>query len=138
MSRKILPVLLLLIFSAGCALFDTADEERELLPVRNVKAVPFPVRPLEFKKTDIRQDKDLLIISGSVENVSYSPVAGVVVRAVVFLATDQTTEAVHVPAVPSVLQPGESAEFFTTALVDQPVSQVELHLQWESYYPPGL
>ena len=131
-------LVLLVFLVAGCALFDREEQARELLPVRNVKAVPFPVRPLEFDETKIRQEKDQLHISGVVENISYSPVKNVNIQAIVYLAGDQTDRTLLMPVIPRILQPGDKGEFTVLGIVEQPVSHVELHVQWEPYYPPGL
>jgi hypothetical protein len=129
---------LLVVLIAGCALFDREEKKRELLPVRNVRVVPFPVRPLEFEDQLAKQEKDLLTISGSVRNVSYAPVVNVSIRAIVFLAEDQSINTLLMPLLPSVIQPGEKTAFSVAGLVEQPVSHVELHIDWEEYYPPGL
>ena len=128
----------LMLLISSCTLFDREERQRELLPVRNVKAVPFPVRPLEFDETRIRQEKDQLHISGVIENISYSPVKNVTIQAIVYLAEDQTDRTLLMPVIPRILQPGDKGEFTVLGIVEQPVSHVELHVQWEPYYPPGL
>jgi hypothetical protein len=131
-------LLVLLLISVGCAVFNREEKKKELLPVRNVKTVPFPVRPLEFGDLRARQEKDQFTVSGKVKNISYSPVVNVKVRAVILLAEDQSVRTLTLPVLPTLLQPGESGEFSATGIVEQPVSEVELHPEWEEYYPPGL
>jgi hypothetical protein len=138
--RIILSVLLLAFVVTGCAYFEKKQKEkqRELLPVRNVKVVPFPVRPLEFENTKVRQEKDQVAISGQIKNISYSPVADVRMRALIFFANNDKSKALDMTVAPPVLQPGEQGDFQATGTVDFPISHVELHVRWEEYYPPGL
>ncbi len=119
---------------AGCA----TSDEKEDLPARRVKTVTFPVRPLEFKDLSCRQEKEQLNLSGSLKNISFSPVSNVRVRAEVVFAGDLLGQPITVPVSPSLLQPGESGTFSLVGTVTHPISHIELHAQWEEFYPPGL
>lgn len=119
---------------AGCATWG----EEEDLPARRVKTITFPVRPLEFKDVTCRQEKEQLNLSGSLKNISFSPVSNVRVRAEVVFADDLLGQPFSLPVNPSLLQPGETGTFSLTGTVSRPISRVELHAEWEDFYPPGL
>jgi hypothetical protein len=119
---------------AGCA---TSDEE-ENLPARRVKTVTFPVRPLEFNDVSCRQEKEQFNLSGSLKNISFSPLSNVQVRAEVIFAGDLLGQPLSLPLNPPLLPPGQSGTFSLVGTVSRPISHIELHAQWEDFYPPGL
>lgn len=118
----------------GCA---TPDEE-ENLPARRVKTVTFPVRPLEFRDVSCKQEHEQFNLSGSLKNISFSPLSNVHVRAEVVFAGDLLGQPLSLPVNPPLLQPGESGTFSLVGTVSRPISHIELHAEWEDFYPPGL
>ncbi|GAB4339484.1 MAG: hypothetical protein Kow0099_14590 [Candidatus Abyssubacteria bacterium] len=128
-------LLIVSLFLLGC----TSLDENEDLPVnRRVRIVTFPVRPLEFHDETCIQEYDRFTLSGSLKNVSYTPVSSVEVLARLSFPDDPITVEYVLHIDPPVLQPGESGSFTLADEVEYPISNIELHVRWEPFVPPGL
>ncbi len=122
-------------FITGCALFQ--EDEEEVLPNRRVRVLAFPVRPLEFVDIRCMQEMEKIDLSGSLKNVSYSPLTNVQVQARLFFHGEFPSEDFSLPLIPPMLQPGQAGTFALTGKVHHTISHVELHAQWQEFLPQG-
>ncbi|UCD58311.1 MAG: hypothetical protein JSV16_04130 [Candidatus Hydrogenedentota bacterium] len=118
---------------AGCAL----TEEKEALPAsRKVRVVTFPVSTLKFASVSCTQKFEQMELSGSLKNVSLSPLSNVRLRVEIFFGSELSSEKFDIPLNPPLLQPGQSGDFLLSGTVHHPISHVELHARWEFFFPP--
>ena len=109
----------------------TWDKGEELLPNRKVKVVVFPVRWLKLTDVICNQEQEIMELSGSLRNVSPTPLANVRIQADVFLAGEEAKQRFIIPLSPSRLLPSQSVDFVLSGTVDRPIAHVELHGFWD-------